>query len=469
MLVLYLTYLDDDKDKELFEKIFNSYKNQMVTLALSMLNNKYDAEDVVSDVFLRIAQKYFDVVRRIENETDLRNYLLKATKNTVINKIKLKKKERVSLDTVIEYNTDHNHNGIRTSKTVNGTTITYTVDENNNVIEQSDGTNTMKFVYDSNNSPIYMEYDGVTYYYEKNLQGDIVAILDADGNTVVEYSYDIWGKLLGITGELADALGIANPLRYRGYYYDTETELYYLQSRYYSPDLMRFISQDDPVLSNAQGEPLGSNLYAYCLNNPVNYIDIQGTDAYWITDSKTLGGLGHASLLIKIKDSWYYFYFGAKNFTKPVNGPANVIFEKISVKFKNGIIDFNNLNKQLKGKTNKTFTGSKAYKGNGYDSFVYIEGDFNAAYKYVTKVVKKMKYNVIKENCAWLCIEVLQQGKISQIQNILLENLQYAKTNVRIRVLWRYVTISRKSANIIVPSKVHSQIYFIFNSKFYYC
>lgn len=107
MLVLYLTYLDDDTDKELFERIFNSYKNQMVTLALSMLNNKYDAEDVVSDVFLRIAQKYFDVVRRIENETDLRNYLLKATKNTVINKIKLKKKERVSLDTVIEYNTDH--------------------------------------------------------------------------------------------------------------------------------------------------------------------------------------------------------------------------------------------------------------------------------------------------------------------------------------------------------------------------
>lgn len=107
MLILYLTYLDDDTDKELFEKIFNSYKNQMVTLALSMLNNKYDAEDVVSDVFLRIAQKYFDVVRGIENETDLRNYLLKATKNTVINKIKLKKKERVSLDTVIEYNMDH--------------------------------------------------------------------------------------------------------------------------------------------------------------------------------------------------------------------------------------------------------------------------------------------------------------------------------------------------------------------------
>ena len=181
----------------------------------------------------------------------------------------------ISADTNISYT--YNHNGIRTSKTVNGTTITYKVDENNNVIEQTDGTNTIKFVYDSNNAPVYFIYNNTTYYYEKNLQGDIVAILDANGNTVVEYTYDIWGKLLGITGELADTLGVANPLRYRGYYYDTETGLYYLQSRYYSPDLMRFISQDDPVLSNDQGEPLGSNLYAYCLNNPVMNVDETGS------------------------------------------------------------------------------------------------------------------------------------------------------------------------------------------------
>lgn len=110
MLALYLAYLDDDKDKELFEEIFNSYKNQMVTLALSMINNKSDAEDAVGDVFLKIAQKYFDVVRGIKDETDLRNYLLKATKNTVINKIKQKKKDNVSLDTVIEYNMDNIEN-----------------------------------------------------------------------------------------------------------------------------------------------------------------------------------------------------------------------------------------------------------------------------------------------------------------------------------------------------------------------
>ena len=158
------------------------------------------------------------------------------------------------------------HNGIRTSKTVNGITTYYEVDENNNVVKQYElvndaETNVIEFVYDSSNSPIYFTYNNATYYYEKNLQGDIVAILDGSGNTVVEYTYDIWGKSVSITSSLADTVGAINPLRYRGYYYDTETQLYYLQSRYYSPDLMRFISQDDPVFSNAQGEPLGSNLY----------------------------------------------------------------------------------------------------------------------------------------------------------------------------------------------------------------
>ena len=185
----------------------------------------------------------------------------------------------VNANTNISYT--YNHNGIRTSKTVNGTTTYYEVDENNNVVKQYElvndvETNVIEFVYDSSNSPIYFTYNNATYYYEKNLQGDIVAILDGSGNTVVEYTYDIWGKLVSITGSLADTVGTINPLRYRGYYYDTETQLYYLQSRYYSPDLMRFISQDDPVFSNAQGEPLGSNLYVYCLNDPINNFDPTG-------------------------------------------------------------------------------------------------------------------------------------------------------------------------------------------------
>jgi RHS repeat-associated protein len=190
-----------------------------------------------------------------------------------------------STDNSISYT--YNHDGIRTSKTINGITTYYVVDENNNVVKQYElendvETNVIEFVYDSNNTPIYFTYNYATYYYEKNLQGDIVAILDANGNTVVEYTYNIWGELVSITGSLADTIGTINPLRYRGYYYDTETNLYYLQSRYYSPDLMRFISQDDPMLSNAQGEPIGSNLYVYCLNNPANMFDPSGFASYMV-------------------------------------------------------------------------------------------------------------------------------------------------------------------------------------------
>ena len=104
MLALYLAYLDDENDKELFAHIYNSYRKQMVQTAFLIVNNNHDAEDVVEDVFLRIAQKYFDVVRSIKDETDLRNYLLKAAKNTAISKSKSKKKENTSLDTIMEYN-----------------------------------------------------------------------------------------------------------------------------------------------------------------------------------------------------------------------------------------------------------------------------------------------------------------------------------------------------------------------------
>lgn len=106
MLALYLAYLDDENDKKLFEEIYLSYRKQMVTFAITILGNEDDAQDAVGDVFLRIAQKNWDVVRRIENETDLRNYLLKATKNTSLNKIMYKKKENVSLDTIMEYEMD---------------------------------------------------------------------------------------------------------------------------------------------------------------------------------------------------------------------------------------------------------------------------------------------------------------------------------------------------------------------------
>ena len=87
-------------------------------------------------------------------------------------------------------------------------------------------------------------YSGAAYTFVYNLQGDVVAIQDSTGATVVEYKYNAWGKLLAVTGSMASTLGRQNPIRYRGYEYDEESGLYYLRSRYYNPDTGRFISAD---------------------------------------------------------------------------------------------------------------------------------------------------------------------------------------------------------------------------------
>ena len=140
---------------------------------------------------------------------------------------------------------------------------------------QSSLTLTTYFYYDSDGELTGFEYGGNDYYYVKNLQNDIIGILDSSGNLVVEYEYDAWGKLLSITGSLAATVGVANPFRYRSYYYDNESGLYYLQSRYYSPDLMRFISVDEPEMIFKDQ----MNLHSYCDNDPVNYVD---PDGMWV-------------------------------------------------------------------------------------------------------------------------------------------------------------------------------------------
>ena len=138
-------------------------------------------------------------------------------------------------------------------------------------------TETHNFFYDNSGTPYAMQVDGTTYYYITNLQSDVVEMVDAGGNTVASYTYSPYGKVLTSEGTLADK----NPLRYRGYYYDTESGLYYLQSRYYDPGTGRFINADE-YGSTGHGV-LGFNMFAYCNNNPINKTDSSGTrpvDAY---------------------------------------------------------------------------------------------------------------------------------------------------------------------------------------------
>ena len=116
-----------------------------------------------------------------------------------------------------------------------------------------------------------MQTGGSTYYYVTNLQGDVVSLLDASGNAVASYAYDPYGKILSAEGTMAET----NPLRYRGYYYDTETGLYYLQSRYYDPATCRFINADG-YASTGQGIT-GYNMFSYCNDNPISLCDSDGT------------------------------------------------------------------------------------------------------------------------------------------------------------------------------------------------
>ena len=132
-------------------------------------------------------------------------------------------------------------------------------------------------------------YNGAKYYYVRNLQSDIIGILDNSGNQVVSYTYDSWGKLLSIDGSAKDTIGVQNPFRYRGYYYDTETELYYLNSRYYDPMVGRFLNQDKFIYTGTG--ILGFNMFLYCLNNPVNQIDSYGERSYFFSHSWEYGSI----------------------------------------------------------------------------------------------------------------------------------------------------------------------------------
>ncbi len=104
----------------------------------------------------------------------------------------------------------------------------------------------------------------------------VIGLVDSTGALVVEYKYDVWGKRIGRTGSLAATLGTLNPFLYRGYVYDEETGLYYLQSRYYKPEICRFINVDDASYLGANDDFISYNLFAYCLNNPVNRTDDSG-------------------------------------------------------------------------------------------------------------------------------------------------------------------------------------------------
>ena len=168
------------------------------------------------------------------------------------------------------------------------------------------------FYYDADGNVTAFNHNGGMYYYVKNVQGDIIRIINEGGTTLVTYTYDAWGNIIKQTDATNYNLANVNPFKYRSYVYDYETGLYYLNSRYYDPTTGRFLDAD--IYCDTMSSVLGTNMFTYCNNNPVNQIDPNGTDAMWLQFPDGANGFGHTSLLLQdATGTWWYFYWGPKH------------------------------------------------------------------------------------------------------------------------------------------------------------
>ena len=216
----------------------------------------------------------------------------------------------VGTGTTYKYNAD----GIRTQK-IQGSNVTQYYLNGSQILASKDNFGWIYYDYDATGKVVSVNYYGTTYYYVHNLQGDVIALTDANGAIAVEYEYDPWGKVISFSGPYMSGIGLANPFRYRGYFYDSETGFYYVSSRYYDPEIGRWINADS-VIAGVGGNVKGYNLFAYCFNNPVNMDDQAGNWPDWIKNTV----------------KWV-----AKNIVKPVVKTVQKTLSKVDVTYSRGI------------------------------------------------------------------------------------------------------------------------------------
>lgn len=181
-------------------------------------------------------------------------------------------------DLNLNVNYKYDKDGTRIGKIVNGVEVNYYL-EGNKIIFEKRGNDIISYFYNNVNELIGFKYNNEIYYYIKNIRNDIIGILDDKCHLVAKYYYDSWGNIISIKDENnndvpADHIANINPFRYKSYYYDEETKLYYLGARYYNPQWGRFISSD--YILNLSTHLKSNNLFSYALNNPINFVDSMG-------------------------------------------------------------------------------------------------------------------------------------------------------------------------------------------------
>ena len=223
----------------------------------------------------------FDALTRIKDIKNNKTYYITYDANKCGQPIKmwLKEKEQnllwedknlIQIGEHIKYS--YNTKGIRTKKeTEEGTTEYSLIGSKIMKMEKvtSSGKITMYFTYDQRDELQSVTESNKEYYYIKDITGNIIKIKDEEGNSIVEYKYDAYGKVEKTIIE-NNNVSKYNPFIYKGYYYDEETELYYCNTRYYSPELGRFLQVSDVSELNPHSIN-GLNLYAYANNNPISY------------------------------------------------------------------------------------------------------------------------------------------------------------------------------------------------------
>ena len=185
----------------------------------------------------------------------------------------------------------YDSNGLRRTKTFNGLTTTYYYESDRLISEQNDN-ETIIYIYDAYGSVIGMQYrlstyaKGVydVYWFEKNLFGDVTAVWSDDGVKLITYKYEAFGYFsTSYHNGGGSTTATKNSMTYRGYYFDSDLQLYYLNARYYDSTTCRFISPDDLSYLGANGDLLSYNLYAYCSNNPIMFTDPSGHATYGVS------------------------------------------------------------------------------------------------------------------------------------------------------------------------------------------